>query len=55
MLRTFRGGMLAGNGAESNALESEIAERLGTKSVLAVSSGTHALEMACELASVRGG
>lgn len=51
----IRRGDLAGNGPEGRALEAELAERLETPHVLAVSSATHALEIAIHLAGAQGG
>jgi dTDP-4-amino-4,6-dideoxygalactose transaminase len=55
VVRVLRTGQLAGNGRECAALEEELAARLGVEYALAVSSGSHALEVAMELLEVRGG
>lgn len=54
VVRAMRSGNIAGNGKECAALEDELKRFLGAKYAMAVSSGTHALEMALELANVRG-
>ena len=51
----IRRGQLAGNGTEGRALETELAARLDAPNVLAVSSASHALEIAIHLAEVQGG
>ena len=54
-LRVIRSGLLAGNGSEGLALEQELEATLGATYVLAVSSATHALEMAMHLLGISGG
>lgn len=53
--RVLDRGELAGNGAESRALERELERRLATPFALALSSATHALEIAMELLELDGG
>lgn len=55
VIRVMRTGQLAGNGPEGQALEEELRAELDSEHVIAVSSGTHALEIAVQLADVRGG
>ena len=55
VIRVMRTGQLAGNGPEGQALEQELRAVLDVENVIAVSSATHALEIAAELADVRGG
>ena len=55
VVRVMRTGQLAGNGPEGQALEQALRTLLGAEHVVAVSSATHALEIATHLADVRGG
>lgn len=55
VLSVLRSGRLAGNGAECVAFERELQARLGAGSVVALSSATHALELAMLLLDVDGG
>ncbi len=55
VLKVLRSRQLAGNGKECAALEEELAAKLKAKYAFAVSSGSHALEMAMEIAGVSGG
>lgn len=55
VLRVVRSGRLAGNGPETTAFERELQARLGTGAVVALSSATHALELAMLLVDVEGG
>ena len=55
VLRVLRAGELAGNGPECKLLEEELRAHLGAKHVLAVSSASHALEIAIHLAGASGG
>ena len=49
-VRVIRDGRLAGNGDEGRALEAALRARLRAPHVLAISSATHALEIAIHLA-----
>ena len=55
VLRVIRAGELAGNGRECKALEDELRGYLGAAHVLAVSSASHALEIAIHLVGASGG
>jgi dTDP-4-amino-4,6-dideoxygalactose transaminase len=56
VIRVLQSGRLAGNGRECAALEQELRARLGNdRSVVALSSATHALELAMLLLDVAGG
>ena len=55
ILRVVRARELAGNGRECKMLEAELQALSGAKHVLAVSSATHALEIAVHLVGAQGG
>jgi dTDP-4-amino-4,6-dideoxygalactose transaminase len=55
VLRVLRSGQLAGNGDECAALERDLQARLGASHVLALSSATHALELAMQILGVADG
>ncbi|HEX9801030.1 MAG TPA: DegT/DnrJ/EryC1/StrS family aminotransferase [Thermoanaerobaculia bacterium] len=55
LARVLARGELAGNGEECRELESELGRRLAVSHALAVSSATHALEIAMHLLDLAGG
>jgi dTDP-4-amino-4,6-dideoxygalactose transaminase len=56
VLRVLRSGRLAGNGVECAAFERELQRHLGgSHAVVALSSATHALELAMQLLDLHGG